>query len=169
VLTLPFDMLWLFSNQLTGFLLGHLLLPCADTTASNIDTVRLELVRCPPKRAPPPPPAPAESLDYAWQSLDGHDFSGKKLDGANFTGAKLTGANFDSASLKGAMFDKAACDSTNLTGTGFSACDLSILAKRIKRISANVARNRRAGESPLDARWCGTLAGKVVAERPEEE
>jgi uncharacterized protein YjbI with pentapeptide repeats len=58
---LSYDTLWLFPNQLVGLLLGHLLLPCSDTAASDIASVRFDMMPpdpvevAPPEAAPPPP------------------------------------------------------------------------------------------------------------------
>ncbi|MDR3300682.1 MAG: pentapeptide repeat-containing protein [Candidatus Accumulibacter sp.] len=63
-LVVAYDTLWLFPNALSGLLLGHVLLPCADGIASDIELVRLEMtppdpVAVPePAAAPPPPPLP---------------------------------------------------------------------------------------------------------------
>lgn len=40
---LAYDTLWLFPNEAFGLLLAHLLVPCADSAASDIETARFEI------------------------------------------------------------------------------------------------------------------------------
>ncbi|MDR0379227.1 MAG: pentapeptide repeat-containing protein [Candidatus Accumulibacter sp.] len=88
-LLLPYDTLWLFPNSLVGLLLGHLLLPCADSAASDIATVRFEMTPPDPAEIAPPPPPPPVAVDEVPPPAEGASAQAVAASAALAAGAAL--------------------------------------------------------------------------------
>jgi uncharacterized protein YjbI with pentapeptide repeats len=103
---LPYDTLWLFPNQLVGLLLGHLLLPCADSAASDVAYVRFEMtppdpVEAAPPEVPkvaPPPPPPPDAVAPPEAAVDAAALSPEVKKAAEAASAAASAVSSDTAS-----------------------------------------------------------------------